>query len=134
MNDKQKILNWFFYLAPVWFLVETFLWPGFRAGVVTGGNAWGNALFYSVEAGLGAAIWYKLPYADLSALTENVLYLIFACKFIIFTPMDIAMSMEDNMPRATEMMTGYRASLPGMIYSMAHVVYKIKKSIGSPLP
>ena len=134
MNDRQKFLNWFFYLAPVWFLVETFLWPGFRAGVVTGGNGWGNALFYSVEAGLGAAIWYKLPYADLSALTENVLYLIFAMKFIIFTPMDIAMSLEDNTPRATEMITSYRASLPGILYSMAHVIYKIKRSIGSPLP
>ncbi|OGS06637.1 MAG: hypothetical protein A2270_01275 [Elusimicrobia bacterium RIFOXYA12_FULL_51_18] len=129
MDDKQKLLNYFFYLAPVWFLLETFLWPGFRAGVVTGGNPWGNALFYSAEAGLGAAIWFKLPYADTSALIENVIYLIFCMKFIMFTPLDIAMSLDNDMPRTTEMINNYRASLPGIIYSMAHVVFRIKKSI-----
>jgi len=129
MYDKQRALNYFFYLAPVWFLLETFLWPGFRAGVVTGGNSWGNALFYSVEAGLGAAIWFKLPYANLSALIENVVYLICVIRFIVFAPLDIAMSAVDDMSRALEMMNNYQASLPGIIYSMIHVVFKIKRSI-----
>jgi len=131
MDDRQKILNWFFYLAPVWFLLETFAWPGFRAGALTGGNPWGNALFYSVEAGIGAAIWFKLPYADAGALTENVLYLIFILKFVLFTPLDIAISMaDDEMQRAAGMAINYKASLPGILYSMAHVVFKIKKSVG----
>jgi len=129
MNDKQKLLNWFFYLAPVWFLVETFLWPGFRAGVVTGGNAWGNALFYSVEAGLGAAIWYKLPYAEISALIENVLYLVFVLKFILFAPWDIALAMEGDSSRTADMIKNYQASLPGMLYSMVYLVYKLKNRI-----
>ena len=126
MDDKQKLLNWFFYLAPLWFLVETFLWPGFRAGVVTGGNGWGNALFYSVEAGLGAAIWYKLPHAETGALVENVLYLIFVLKFILFAPWDIALAMEGDSARTAEMINNYRSSLPGMLYSMVYLVYKIK--------
>lgn len=129
MNDRQKLLNWFFYLAPAWFLLETFLWPGFRAGVVTGGNAWGNALFYSVEAGLGAAIWYKLPYADITALAENVLYLVFVLKFILFAPWDIALSMEGDSSRTAEMISGYRAALPGMLYSMVYLALKIKNKL-----
>ena len=130
MEDKQRLLNWFFYLAPVWFLLETFLWPGFRAGAITGGNFWGNALFYSAEAGLGAAIWFKLPCADISALIENILYLVLIMKFIMFTPLDIAMSVDNDTSRATEMINNYRASFPGIIYSMAYVVFKIKNSIG----
>ena len=126
MGNKQKLLNWFFYLAPVWFLVETLFWPGFRAGVVTGGNVWGNAVFYSVEAGLGAAIRYKLPCAETGALIENVLYLVFVLKFILFAPWDIALSMDGDPSGAAKMINSYRASLPGMLYSMVYLVLKIK--------
>ena len=129
MEDMRRWLNWFFYLAPLWFLLETMFWPGFRAGVVTGGSGWGNLLFYSVEAGLGAAIWYRLPYANAGALVENVIYLIFVIKFILLSPLDAAMAMEGDMPRAMEIISNYRASLPGVIYSMAYVAAKIRQGV-----
>jgi len=44
------------------------------------------------------------------------------------------MGIDDDSSRTAELTTNYRASLPGILYSMAHVVFKIKKSIGSPLP
>ena len=131
MNGKQRPLNWFFYLAPVWFLVETFIWPGFRAGLVTGGNAWGTVIFYSVEAGIGAAIWYELPYAETGALIENVVYLIFVLKFILFAPWDMALAIDGDTAGAVRTAAGYRASLPGMLYSRVYLVLKIKNKVSA---
>lgn len=129
MQCERKALGWFFYLAPVWFLVETFLWPGFRAGLVTGGNIWGNAAFYAVEAGLGAAMWYKLPYAGTAALVENVVYLVFTLKFILFAPWDMALLIDNDTAGAVKAAAGYRASLPGMLYSTAYLSFEIKNKL-----
>jgi hypothetical protein len=128
-KTENSALNFFYYLAPLWFVLEALVWPNFRAGVVFGPGVWGNAAFYSVEAGLGAALWFKLPYANLSALVENIAYLIFALKFILFTPLDIALTLEDGLPQTAQLARTYPAALPGILYSALHVVYKIKKTI-----
>lgn len=134
MTDTDKkngfpVLNSFYYLAPLWFVLETFFWPNFRAGVVAGPGLLGTAAFYSVEAGLGAALWYRLPYASAGALLENVIYLVFVMKFILYAPMDAALAMINDAPGAAELSQNYSAALPGMLYSMYHVVMKIKKQI-----
>ncbi len=129
MSSRRAMLNWFFYLAPLWLVVETFIWPGFRAGLVTGGGFWLNVLFYAVEGGLGAALWYGLPYAGTAALAENVIYLILAAKFIMFAPLDIAMSMDTDMGRASAMFASYKASLPGILFSTVKVTFEVKRRI-----
>ena len=129
ITGRRDILDWFFYLAPLWLVVETFLWPGFRAGLVTGGGFWFNALFYAVEGGLGAALWYGLPYAGTAALAENVIYLVLAAKFIMFAPLDIAMSMDTDMGRASAMYADYKASLPGILFSTVKVTFEVKRRI-----
>ena len=83
-------VNSFYYLAPVWFLAETFLWPNFRAGVIFGGSTAGAAAFYAAEWGIGFALWRRLRYADLTALLENIAYLVFAFKYVLFAPFDAA--------------------------------------------
>ncbi len=128
-NGKGRLLNSFYYLAPLWFVVEMFFWPRFRAGVVVGPSAWGAAGFYAVESGIGAALWLKLPYANLGALTENVIYLVFALKFILFSPTDIALSLINDNPNAAGMAQHYVSSLPGILYSAAHVVLKIEQGL-----
>lgn len=131
---NSRILNRFYYLAPLWFLLETFLWPNFRAGLVVGPSAWGNALFYAVEGCLGAALWFKLPFAGAGALIENVVYLVFAMKFILITPLDLAIAGFDGTEHAL-MAKNYAASIPGIIYSMFHVGVKITAGLlkrGSP--
>ena len=131
MDIKETpALNIFYYLAPLWFAVEAFFWPNFRAGIVSGPGMFGLAAFYSVEAGLGAALWFKLPYAGLSALAENIVYLVFVIKFIVLTPLDIAMNLGDGVANADAMARNYSAAMPGIIYSGFHVVYKIKKTLG----
>lgn len=130
-GERKGGLNWFFYLAPLWLVVETFIWPGFRAGLVTGGGFWLNALFYAVEGGLGAALWYGLPYAATAALAENVIYLALAIKFIMFAPLDIAMSMDTDMGRASAMYADYKASLPGILFSIAKVTFELKRRIAA---
>jgi len=127
---ESPALNSFYYLAPLWFVLETFFWPNFRAGIVFGPNIWGTAAFYSVEAGLGAALWFKLPYAGLSALLENIIYLVFILKFILITPLDIAGSMGNAGVDADALAHGYSAAMPGILYSLFHVVYKIKRMSG----
>ena len=126
---STKILNGFYYLAPAWFLLETFLWPNFRAGLVVGNLPLGNALFYSVEAGLGAALWFKLPLAETGVLIENVIYLVFAIKFIVITPLDLAILQFDGVEHASILAKNYTASVPAIIYSMFQVGIKISTGL-----
>lgn len=122
---NTKLINKFYYLAPVWFLLETFLWPNFRAGLVVGNLPFGNALFYTVEGGLGAALWFKLPLAETGVLIENVIYLTFAIKFIVITPLDSVLLTIDGVEHGSILAKNYAASLPGIIYSMFQVGLKI---------
>jgi len=129
-DPKKSLLNSFYYLAPLWFLVETLFWPNFRAGVVFGAGLWGSAGFYAVEAGIGAALWMRLPYAALGALAENVIYLIFVVKFVLIGPMDIASSLAADVQGADAMARNYASAMPGIIYSAAHVTLRIRKALG----
>jgi len=133
-NNGFPVLNSFYYLAPLWFVLETFFWPNFRAGVVFGPGLLGVAAFYAVEGGIGAALWYKLPYASAGALLENVIYLVFVMKFILYSPIDAALALTNDAPVMDEFSRTYAAALPGMLYSMYHVVMKIKKQIAGLRP
>lgn len=119
-------LDSFYYLAPLWFLVEAFLWPNFRAGVVFGPGLAGTAAFYGLEAGIGAALWFRLPYARAGALLENVLYLVLVFKFILFAPIDAALALADGTDVTENFARGYLGALPGIIYSVLHVIARIK--------
>ena len=131
-KDKGlKLLNSFYYLAPLWFLLETFFWPGFRAGPVTGGGHWATAGFYTVEAGLGAALWFRLPGATAAALLENVAYLVLLFKYILFAPADAALALDADGAGIAAFAKSYSAAMPGMLYSAAHVVLKIQGQLGS---
>lgn len=47
--QTTNLLNGFYYLAPLWFMVEVFLWPGFRAGIIFGDSLFGSLAFYSIS-------------------------------------------------------------------------------------
>ena len=40
MERENRPLDWFYYAAPLWLALETFLWPNLGAGVITG--KWGH--------------------------------------------------------------------------------------------
>ena len=128
-NAGFPVLNSFYYLAPLWFVLETFFWPNFRAGMVFGPGLLGIAAFYSAEAGIGAALWFKLPYASAFALLENIVYLVFVMKFILYAPVDAALAVTNDAPGMEEFSRTYAAALPGMLYSMYHVVTRIRKHL-----
>lgn len=129
--DRRWGLNFFYYLAPLWFLAETFAWPNFRAGVIFGGSAAGAAVFYAAEWGIGFALWRRLRYADLTALLENVAYLVFAFKYILFAPFDAAAAIASDTQVTADFAAVYAGSLPGIMYSVLHVVLRIKGNIVS---
>jgi hypothetical protein len=126
---KNNLLNGFYYLAPLWFIVEIFFWPGFRAGLIFGNSFMGSLAFYGIEAGLGAAIYFKLPFANLSTFIENIIYLLFAMKFILLMPLDIALAIDEDTRTAVNMTHAYKAALPGMIYSGFHIILRMKTSM-----
>jgi hypothetical protein len=126
---KTEWLDWFYYLTPVWLALEVFVWPNFRAGAVVGGGLAGTMGFYAVEAGIGAALWYRLRYAGLAALAENVLYLVLVLKFILLYPWDMALALVNDAPGAAGMGASYAAALPGALVSMAQVSYRLKKQV-----
>lgn len=126
---KAGLLDWFYYLAPVWLALEIFIWPNFRAGAVVGGGLAGTFCFYAVEGAIGAALWYRLRYAGLAALGENVLYLVLVLKFILFSPWDMALALANDAPGAAGMGASYAAALPGALMSMAQVGFRLKRQI-----
>jgi len=126
---KIELLDWFYYLAPVWLALEVFVWPNFRAGAVVGGGLAGTIGFYAVEAGLGAALWYRLRYAGLAALGENVIYLVLVLKFILLSPLDTALALANDAPEAAGAAASYAAALPGALLSMAQVAFRLKKQL-----
>lgn len=130
-DGRSHALNFFYYLAPVWFLAETFLWPNFRAGVIFGGSAAGTAAFYAAEWAIGFALWRRLRYANLTALVENAAYLVFALKYVLYAPLDAAAALASDLPVAADFASAYVSSLPGIMYSVLHVVLRIKWNIQS---
>ena len=128
---RTELLDWFYYLAPLWLVLEVFLWPNFRAGAVVGSGLAATVGFYAVEGAIGAALWYRLPYAGLAALGENVVYLILVLKFILFSPWDMAIALADDAPGAAGMGASYAAALPGALVSMAQVGFRLKKQLKS---
>ncbi|OGR78337.1 MAG: hypothetical protein A2X32_02255 [Elusimicrobia bacterium GWC2_64_44] len=126
---KRPGLYFFYYLAPVWFLAETFFWPNFRAGVIFGGSTAGAAAFYAAEWGLGFALWRRLRYADLAALAENAVYLLFAFKYVLYAPLDAAAALAADTAVTSDFAAAYVGSLPGIIYSVLHVVLRLKANI-----
>jgi hypothetical protein len=134
-NDNGfPFLDSFYYLAPLWFVVETFFWPNFRAGLVFGAGHAGTAAFYAIEAGIGAALWFRLPHTAAGALLENVIYLVFVLKFILYAPLDAAAALGDGVDVSAEFSRTYSAALPGMLYSALHVIFRIKKQIAGQRP
>lgn len=124
MDKERNWLDWFYYAAPLWLAVETFLLPNFRAGVITGGSPIGNIAFYGAEWGLGAALWFRLRWARPAALIENLALLVLLIRFVVFSPLDMAMNIEELSDTGAP--ASYAAALPGALYSCLHVVLRIK--------
>lgn len=129
MDKKKNWLDYFYYAAPLWFVVEQFFWPNLRAGVLTGGSLAGNIAFYAAEGGLGAALYYRLRFARPAALAENVLQLLFFVKYIYLTPLDIAAGLADDTEAAQAAASSYAAALPGALYSCAHIVARLQSEL-----
>ncbi|PKQ19293.1 MAG: hypothetical protein CVT66_10915 [Actinobacteria bacterium HGW-Actinobacteria-6] len=126
---RTEWLDWFYYLAPLWLAVEVFVWPNFRAGAVVGGGLAATVVFYAVEGGIGAALWYRLPYAGLAALGENVVYLVLLLKFILLSPWDMALALADDAPGVAGMGASYAAALPGALVAMVQVGFRLKRQL-----
>lgn len=129
MDKEKNWLDYFYYAAPLWFVVEQFFWPNLRAGVITGGSLWGNLAFYGMEGGLGAALYFRLKLAGPAALLENCVQLIFFLKYIILAPLDISMGLVDDVSGAEAGARAYSAALPGALYSCWHIIARIKSEI-----
>lgn len=125
MDQKIGKLDYFYLLAPAWLALELTLWPGFRAGVFSSSAA-GVAAFYAMEAAIGAAFYFRSKWAAPAALIENAVYLAAAARFVIFTPLDIAASVEAADIAAAG--ASYRAALPGIIYSAFYCAFRLRRS------
>ncbi len=129
MEKERNWLDYFYYAAPLWLALEVFLWPGFRAGVVTGGAFRGNLAFYAVEAGMGAALYLRLPYARPAALIENAAYLLLFFRYILLFPLDIASHLDPDPDGARLAAKAYTSALPGAIYSSFHIILRLRAEI-----
>lgn len=124
-----RLIKGYYYLVPVWFLIEAFLLPGVRAGVLVGRSFWGLLGFYAVEGVIGAGFWKGSPYAGWAALAENVVYLTASIYFILLGPLDIALAIGSDMTRTTQMSDNYLRALPGEMFSACQVTWTLYRII-----
>ena len=126
----NKLSRGYYYLAPLWFVVEAFLYPDLRAGPIVGHSLAAVAAFYAVEGGIGTLLWKGLPGAQPAALTVNVAQLIAVLRFILFTPMDAALFLDGADSGHWEAATqGYARAIPGAIVSGFQLVHTIRAAI-----
>lgn len=126
MDKEKNWLDYFYYAAPLWFLVEQFFWPNLRAGVLTGGSLWGNLAFYGLEGGLGAALYFRLRFANPAVLLESTTQLIFFFKYILFAPVDMALAIDGDTETVARAAHAYAAALPGAFFSCWQIIARIK--------
>lgn len=129
MDKEKKWLDYFYYAAPLWFALEQFFWPNFRAGVVTGGSLAGNIAFYGLEGGLGAALYFRLAYARPAALLESALQLLFFFRYILLTPLDLALAIDGDTAAVQARASAYSAALPGALFSCVNIIYRLKSEL-----
>lgn len=127
MQRVSQLIRFYYYLAPVWFLVEAFLMPGVRAGPIVGRSILGLAVFYGIESGIGAAFWRKIPWAGNLALAQNVIYLVSIIRFIIFTPLDLVTNIESEVFASAAQ--EYTRAIPGMTVSLFQATAQIYAKI-----
>ena len=126
MDKKIDVVRGYYYLVPLWFLIESYLFAGIRAGVVAGDSTLGRLAFYGVEATIASGFWFGKRWAPAAALFENMAYLVAACRFVLIVPLEIAMTAETtNIAPAGE---HYARALPGVLWSMAAVVISLYRS------
>lgn len=116
----------YYYLAPLWLTLEFTVLPNIRSGIISGGESSITVAFYFVEALIGAAFWFKHPMAGYAALTENILYVLLAARFIIIAPLDIALAIDGDPEVVEKMATLYKQSVPGIIVSVAYLSLVMK--------
>lgn len=129
MDKERNWLDYFYYAAPLWFVLEQFFWPNLRAGVLTGGSLGGNLAFYGLETGLGAALYFRLGFARPAALTENTVQLVFFLKYILLAPLDMALAIDGDTDAVARSASAYAAALPGALYSCVHIVLRLKSEL-----
>jgi len=130
----SKLLRGYYYLAPVWYVLETYAWPNLRAGPLVGDEGWARLFFYGAETAIGAGMWKGVPYVDKIALSENVVCLINGIKFIVIGPLDIALNVESADFEALGQV--YVQAVPGVLYSLIQVCNEVYQKLygrGFPL-
>lgn len=65
----------YYYLIPLWCVLEVLFFPGMRAAALTGPSLIGITVFYTLEGGIASALWMGSSLAEGLALAENLLYL-----------------------------------------------------------
>lgn len=128
--NSGKVIKGYYYLAPVWFILEVLVWPGLRAGPIVGNSMGGAALFYAIEAAIGGAFWMGLPSAEALAFLQNIVQLISIFRYILFTPMDIALNIDTNVAWAASASDAYAKAIPGAIFSGFQIVHALRKGLG----
>ncbi|MBI5622952.1 MAG: hypothetical protein HY924_04150 [Elusimicrobia bacterium] len=124
---SDAVMSWFYYLAPAWFLLETFLWPFFRAGLVTGGGTAGNLFFYAVEAAIGAGYRQRVPWIGQVALLENFFYLGTALHSAVIGPLTSASLIASGDTAAAASAANFPRAIPGFLFSIFFVYAFIRR-------
>jgi hypothetical protein len=87
-----RLIKAYYYLAPLWCVLEVLAWPGLRAGPMAGGSLPLVGLFYTVEGAVAAAFWTGFWAAEHVALAENLVYLASAAALLFRNPASLARS------------------------------------------
>jgi len=87
-----RVIKAYYYLAPLWCVLEVLVWPGLRAGPMTGDSPVLVGLFYTMEGAVAAGFWTGFWAAEHIALAENLVYLAAALGLLARSPAALARS------------------------------------------
>lgn len=87
-----SLVKGYYYLVPLWCVVEVLFWPGLRAAPVAGDSLARIGIFYTLEGGIAAAFWLRFWAAEHIALFENSVYLASILAALAFDPRPLSAS------------------------------------------
>lgn len=122
-RSLSRIVKTYYYLWPLWLILELTIWPSWRAGLIFDDSVPGIVAFYLFEAALAYGMSRGDAKADILAFFENLGYMIW---FFIYYFGGISNAAWNPTEGSQQMILERLGEFPGLYVSLVLAVVGIK--------
>lgn len=129
-DSPKSLLRYFFYLSPLWLIIEWWFWPGLRADQIVGDGWFAILVFHLVEFAIAGCFLMRVRFSEWIGLVYNLAYLLLSVWFVYAQPIVLvsdALSGSSDVPARAH---DYFESLPGILWSMAYLAFFVALKFG----